>query len=150
MLCSHALHYRIPVLGKVYSSRKGLFLHLLCFTTCTRAERDVWHTSNSIPLFVKPPCFIWKKYPRAYPLPDACFLKLLQHFRASCSGASTSDHIVWFQVKPYITTMAFPQFPLLSCLGLLYHRFYISNPSYFSISWSELSYKESEKHKIGL
>lgn len=91
-----------------------------------------------------------KKPPQAYPLPDACFLKLLQHFRASCSGASTSDHILWFQVKPYITTMAFPQFPHLSCLGLFYHKFYINNPSYFSISWSELSYKENEKHKTGL
>lgn len=117
---------RSIVLGKVY--------FCTFFTTCTRAERDAWHTTNWIPLLLKPPCYIWKKFPQAYPLPDACFLKLLQHFRASCSGANTSDHILWFQVKPYITTMAFPQFPLLSCLGLLYHSFYISNPSYFSIS----------------
>lgn len=60
MVCSHTHHYRIPVLGKVYSSRKGLFLHHFCFTTCTRAERDAWHTSNWTPLFLKPPCFLWK------------------------------------------------------------------------------------------
>lgn len=78
------------------------------------------------------------------PLPDAYFLKLLQHLQASCSGANTWEHILWFQVKPYIITMAFPQFPLLRCLGLLYHCSNTNNPSSFSIPSLELSYKESE------
>lgn len=109
----------------VYSSRRDL---VFCPISALQFVQEL-NKAPDISLHVSS-----KKYPWAYSLPDTCFLKLLQHLRASCSGASTSEHILWFQAKPYIITMAFPQFPLLSCLGPLYHHSYTSNPSSFSIS----------------
>lgn len=121
--------------------------HVFCTISTLQLVQEPNKTTGRLQigqLFLRPLHLIWK-VPTGISFTRWSFLKSLQHLGASYSGASTLEHILWFQVQSYIIIMALPQFPHQSCLTLLHHCSCTNNPSSFSISSPELSYKEGKK-----